>query len=384
MKSKLLSAFLGGLLGILMGGYAYYFTGQHHFLLVPIGTFCGCFLGYAWRNLTKLANWPNWIIKKLSFTLPRINLPVKATYQKVKYLVLSINPKRLSILLIPFITFGKWTARLILKFSHLLKQHPMNFYLVQEIIVLAALSITTGYLMYQAGFLEFEGGGQKMSFSDSFKLLSIISLTISTGINSIKLSERSLNEFYADFQLYAKWKTVGVIIKMTTQFFSLMVMAAIFVAGIITLFVYLFAYGLTLLIVTLMLVAIIGLCRYTIQLIKSRQELGVLIITLIITTGSYFIYRNHMNNQVIIWLVAFLTGTLSALTVKMVSALSGQTINHFYAFLTHDVDPFESKEYQRSWAGVLFCQPTAWIINLGSKITDRGVTAFDTIKLKLR
>lgn len=298
--------------------------------------------------------------------------------------MLSINPKRLSILLTPFIMFGKWTARLILKFSHWLKQHPMNFYLVQEIIVLAALSITTGYLMYQAGVLEFEGGGQKMSFSDSFKLLSLLSLIISTVVNLIKLSEKSLNEFYADFQLYAKWKTVGVIIKMTTQFFSLMVMAAIFITGMITLIIYLFTYGLTFLIVSLILVAIVGLCKYIIQLTKSRQELSVLIITLTVTTICYFIYYTRMDNQVIIWLAAFLTGALSALAVKMISTLSGQTINRFYAFLTSETDPFESKEYSQSWAGVLFCQPTAWIFNLGSKITDRGVTAFDTMKLKLR
>jgi hypothetical protein len=384
MKNKLLSAFLGGLLGILMGGYAYYFTGQHHFLLVPIGTFCGCFLGYAWRNLTKLANWPNWLIKKLSFTLPHINLPIKATYQKIKHLVLSINLKRLSILLTPFIMFGKWSARLIIRFNHWLKQHPMNFYLVQEIIVLAALSITTGYLMYQVGFLEFEGGGQKMSFSDSFKLLSLLSLAISTGVNSLKLSEKSLNEFYADFQFYTKWKTIGVIVKMTVQFFSLMVMAAIFVTGMITLIIYMFSYGLTLLVVSLILVAIVGLCKYIIQLIKGRQELSVLIITLTVTTICYFIYYNHMDNQVVIWLVAFLTGSLSALAVKMISALSGKTINRFYAFLTGETDPFDSTEYSQSWAGVLFFKPTAWIINLCSDITDKGITAFDIVKLKFR
>lgn len=188
-----------------------------------------------------------------------------------------------------------------------IKAHPMNFYLLMEILMLLAITASVVFLIIKYDILR-----EPVSFLNLIIILSMVSGVIGY---IIFIFEKDSRTFYADWQFYSRYSLFGVLIKSIARALFCAAVASIgFVTILSGILVFSF-YAITLLILSFLLIGIIGLITYILKLANNHKELSSFVVTMMITVISYFIYRNRFMEEILIWLAAFGTGSISSFTV---------------------------------------------------------------------
>lgn len=261
-----------------------------------------------------------------------------------------------------------------------LKAHPMNGYLVQEILVLALASLGLIYLSMELGL--FQAIDENNGYAIFWQISLIIGIVGGIAMVISDMCELDQRSFYSNWQFYGRYKTFGVIVKMLSK-----LLYGYIAFSLITVFFLNFLFGaviyiLALLLVGLFLLSITALAKYSLALIQNRQELGALLITMTITAISYFLYRDLFGNQLVIWIVALFTGGLSSLVVKLILSFSGQTIIQAYDFFNFEKAEIDEREgWKGNWMGIMIFMPFAWIFKQISKVGDKSLQGYRQLEL---
>lgn len=391
MKNKLFSSFLGGFFGILLSGYAYYLGGKHQFYLIPIGTFLGSLIGFSWYNLKEIMDKTSALAKRWRLWEPRVIFrPMLKLYiltrkklQKISFNgVFKFFEDITRIVLIIF----RVPRRIFQKINFWLKAHPMNKYVLGEIITLTAIGVVLIQFILQSGVLQ-------IPLPEIYKIgigIPVLASCLSVIICFILISERSLESFYASWQFYDRYRMLGVITKMLSTFVIMTIAMVILITVILTTILLLIGYGFTIFIASLVIIAIVALIVYVLRLINDYREASALVITMAVTTISYFLYRNLFSEELMIWLVAFGTGCISSFSVWLFLIFNNgwilKKMEKAYQFLTNDDSDMEKVEtYHLSWTGLMLFMP----VNLAAKliwpkIDHSSLFLIETVTIKIR
>ncbi|MDD3711763.1 MAG: hypothetical protein PHP37_04140 [Patescibacteria group bacterium] len=387
MKSKLLSSFLGGFLGILLSGYAYYLSGKHYFFLVPVGAFSGSLMGFFWFNFRKITSkslaFSQSLLKKKPVKILKLFIQLLGWISSIK---IRFKAKDLSTFFIIIYRSLKQFAQIVLvPFKRIfcwIKAHPMNFYSVQEVIIFLIISTALSVLLIRMGV--FSNPLSELGFFAGILLFGVTTATITTII------EKGERTFYSDWQFYSRFGFLGVVLKTISRFllFAILISVGLAVIGAGVLLAVM--YGIILLILSFLFIGVIGIFLYVLRLANSRRELFSLIITMIVTFISYFIYRNSFVEEIIIWLVAFSTGSISSLAVWLVLSFDRgliiKKLEKAYLFLSsNDSDMEKVVTYKQDWIGVMVFMPGNWAINnIYGQIMKGGEYLGDIVYLRMR
>lgn len=267
MKNRqFLSAFLGGVTGILLAGYGFYQTSQHYPILIPIGVFIGCAFGFTIGNSKLQKNVNEWWSKLKTSPARKLHF--------IELIVISVVG---TLLLLPFIMVWLSTG----------SNHNLQF-----------------------GFL--------CSFMCFFMAYFIASVEKMERKNRHKKSVALLRKHYN------KYEEVGItkyfimrsllLIKhclILSIILSIQILAVVIASPFIVLWMILSFIG----------PAIIWIIRdpivFYLNALKTKEVLMVFVNTLIITALVYFIFRNLFSNEMAIWLVALASGFLSGFMVQL-------------------------------------------------------------------
>lgn len=345
MKNRLLSAFLGGFFGILISAYAYYKTGSDNLLLIPLGTFIGCFLGFFWNNLKKVKKT---FSRKINFSFLKKNIVISKFLEKIS------------------------KQNRIKRMFQWFKKHEMNKFMFFEGLILFIILGGICYLFIEIDFFNniFQNLNSETrikSFITLAKLFLCFSIILSFLINFHSIFKRSISEFFASYEFYQKWHILGVIIKTSLKFMFLNIEIISLILFLIIFLVWIVVYTLIATAITVILLIFAYLFNYLSELSKNKQEFAIFLTTLIVTTACYFLYRPLFVNQIFIWIVAFMSGVASSLIVKMVLGIGKDKLKRFYFFVSNDYDP-EGKI--TCWPEIAFEKPSNNIIFKINRIID--------------
>lgn len=391
MKSKLLSSFLGGFCGILLSGYVFYLSGKQHFFLVPTGTFLGSLIGFSYYNLKEIATKASKLMQRWHLMdLTKIFQPLTTLLNQALSLFSKIDlpligkffTKTARLIFSPFVFFFKLSNR----FYRWLKMHPMNSYRLQEIITLIIIGTALILFFTKSGILQAE-------LSDIKELaigLLCLSVIASVAMCFVASADSSLENFYADWQFYSRYGLFGVVAKTFSKwltFSGVVILGFMLIASIAATVV---AYAMILLVISLLLIGIIGAITYVIRLAYDHREAAALVITMLVTTVSYFLYQHLFAEELMIWLVAFGTGCASSLAVWLILSLNNgwvlKKLEEIYYFLSNDeAYPEKVSTYHLSWTGVMAFTPGNWIMKKTWLLLDRPSSyLIEAVTLKMR
>ncbi len=387
MKSKLVSSFLGGFFGILLSGYVYHLGGEHYFFLVPLGIFFGSLMGFFWFNIKEvMSKVSDFVQDSFKVNLEKIFYPFSQLLSWILSIKIQFNMKDFFRFFVIAFRSLKLLAQAIWipvkRIVEWTKAHPMNVYLLQEVIVL--LAMIAGVVKLVIVFDVFQ---EPISF---FKFIFILSVIGGMIGSLIFLAERDVRIFYSDWQFYSRYGFFGVLVKSISR----VLLFAIFVSTVFMIIllgvVLMGLYAIALLLLSFLFIGIIATFLFILRLVNNQRELSSLIITMIITFISYFIYRGSFSEEIIIWLVAFGTGSISSLAVWFALSFDkGWIIKKFesvYLFLSEDDSDMEKvATYKQSWTGVMVWMPGNWVIqNIYGQIMEGGAYLVNTVNLRMR
>lgn len=369
-NNKLFSSFLGGFFGILLSGYAYYLSGKHNFYLVPVGTFLGSLIGFSWHNLKEIKNKAVALTKRWRFLEP------KAVFRYILKFQTFAQKKLQQISFRCVTNFFKHTKKIVLaifqfpigicrKINLWIKTHPMNKYLLEEIITLIVIGASLVLFIIKSGILQ-------TSLPETYKI-SIGILTIASCLSIflcfVLIIERDLKNFYAAWQFYSRHKLPGVIIRIISMFMITMTLMTALIVVLLTAIILLIGYTFTIFILSFVLIVITAIVTYTLRLINDYREASALAITMIMTAISYLLYRHLFTEELMIWVIAFGTGCVSSVSVWLILILNdgwiSKRMEKIYHFLTNeDSDMEKVATYRLSWIGLVLFAP----VDLAAKI----------------
>lgn len=391
MKQKIITAFIGGLLGILISGYVFYVTGKHYFLLVPAGTFAGCLIGFSIFNFSKITTSVSLVMGKIKIKKINFNFIGKIKNEFI-FLINKVKIKKwLKDFYFGLKEFATWFYHAFIKpwglIPNWIKKHPMNGYMIQEFIVTTVITSVVGYYVYLGLFIPMFEKFVTNSVADAPEssglvgLLFFIAILCFLGYSYMMfhhIFDRSQKTFYRDFEVYSKYKILGIIGRIIGRFLYTSVAITIGMSLMLGGVILVMFYGITVFIIMLSLWAFFSIIHYISALINEKQELSVLVITVIVTTISYFSYRQYFDNQLLIWLIAFLTGSFSAVAVKLVFSLKAvEKIKVVYQFFNPDyVDIDNRKTYKKNLIGLLLFMPVSWLINIFDKGNEKILNSY--------
>lgn len=387
VKSKLVSSFLGGFLGILLSGYVYYLSDKHYFLLVPLGTFCGSLVGFFWFNfreiMSKALAFSQIFLKKKPIKILKPFLQLLAWIYSIKIRVKAKDFFNFFIIIFQVLT--SFARAILFPFKRALgwiKAHPMNLYLLQEIIVLLVISV--GLLMFLIRLDILSNQLSVFCFITGFSLCGAIVGSL------ILIFDRGIRTFYSDWQFYNHFGFFGVVIKSISRFLLFAIITSVMCLAIGSGLLLLGLYGIALLLLSFLFIGFIGASIYILRLVSNQRELTSLIITMMITFISYYVYRNSFVEEFIIWLVAFGTGSASSLAVWLALSFDKgwiiKRLEQAYSFLSNDESDMEKIfTYRQSWTGVMVFSPGNWVIkNICQRMMNGGEYLGDLVNLKMR
>ncbi|MDX9779018.1 MAG: hypothetical protein RBT30_02180 [Patescibacteria group bacterium] len=387
MKNKLVSSFLGGFLGILLSGYVYYLSDKHYFLLVPLGIFCGSLVGFFWFNfreiMSKALAFSQSFLKKKPIKILKPFLQLLAWISSIRIRVKAKDFFNFFIIIFQVLRSFIRAIRLPFKKAiDWIRSHPMNFYLLQEIIVILVVSLGSLVFLIRLDILS-----ETMSVPS---LIICLALCGAIAGPSILIFDRGVRTFYSDWQFYSRFGFLGVVLKSISRFLFFAISTSVIFTAILAGIMLFVLYGIALLLLTFLFLGFTSVFVYVLRLASNQRELASLIITMIVTFISYYIYRNSFIEEFIIWLVAFGTGSVSSLAVWLALSFDkGWIINRLeqaYSFLSNDESDMEKiVTYRQSWTGVMVFSPGNWVIkNIYQRMVSVGEYLGDLVNLKMR
>ena len=264
----------------------------------------------------------------------------------------------------------------------------MNRYLIQEVITITAIAAGLVLFIIKSGIIQ--TSSHHSNPEGLIIVLVYIPSFMSVMMCLMLLFEKNMQTFYADRQFYSRDNVFGVIIKTVSKwlaFYFVIVKIIILVVSIVFIIITL---SIVLLIISMLLVGMVGIITYIARLLYNHREAAAFIITMIITTISYFLYRNSFAEELMIWLVAFSTGSASSLIVWLAFNLNNgwliTRLTKAYHFLSND-DAYPEKiaTYHLSRLGVMVFRPGNWFLKNAERELDRSSSfLLDTSMIKFR
>lgn len=304
INKRILTAFLGGAIGILIVGYAFYLTGKQYPWLIPIGTLAGCSLGYFISNAKVLMR----KAKAISFAVPiqkaKISLQKNKTEFNQWFAKFLVRSRKF------FKAIGGvlwWPFRQVALLFKFMFKHPVHRAFTLELLVLMAV-----FTLYLFGISQIFSIVK--NFGLPFALLFVALLIVYGG----KAQEVKDNRFYFH-KVWKSWKekslflyTIKSIISVVTQ---IVFWNVFFLVGVPYGF-----YGVIIMLITGAAIAGVYIVNFYVQVLKYSKNLITFIVTLLCVIVSYFVFYKLFSNQLVIWSVALFTGCLASSLTALVSS----------------------------------------------------------------
>lgn len=320
---------LGGIVGILTLGYAYYWTHQQHPWLIPLGTIAGCSLGYFIGNVqviirkTKMLAAPIAQMQKDFLTQKDFCAKFLQTKGKeaMKWVVI-IDQVCNFIVDLPFKILG---------FAYrLLFGHPVRTALTVELLASALVGILA--INGLAHFLppihrNSTSGGEVITvFMDIILAFMVL---IPWGNKAFDITDDGLKEMSNFYTIWESWsrnkvayvlKAIRAAVLRVVFFTTALLLAAVCYSPFLLYGLILVLAGCFMAFGLFMAYAYIGALRY-------YGNAMTFVTTLACVTGSYILFHNQFGNQLLIWCIALLTGcSASVITVLMMKPLTKKYI----------------------------------------------------------
>jgi|GEM_PF-4053134 len=301
LYKKHLTAFLGGVIGTLIVGFAYYYTGRQYAWLVPLGTLVGCSIGYF------LANIKNIIRKAEAIKAPKINWePEKKKLAQMEAFFNAL-PKRVQSAI----------GRFLWALARPLIGHPVNRALWIEFLV--SLIVAAGFLFLPSRLL----GSEYDIFPDRM----IGNKTLGYLMGILILYVFTFNRFREVFQdkscfvsVWKKWR------RSKLQFIALAFLWSV-LRIIVPVLLAFGIWGFVVLptVLCLLPAGVVWLATIVcssmvfgyVKALKNYQNLLTFAITLFWVAMAYIFEHKLFSDPVLIWITALATGALASFTTSI-------------------------------------------------------------------
>ena len=342
MKKNLISSFVGGFTGIILAGYTNYLFGQGYDWLLPIGVLVGCSLGYFLENFINfIGTFPAKIenFQEIMRDVRRIFRPVLKSISKD---LLKSLYKFLNFFKKVFLFFVKMFSK-IYKFL----SHPVNKSIMLRMLCSTIIFGIFGYIwvFYFIGnpLMELhnsKNGDTNLGVFAIYPLFSGLCVILSPILWAIfkimKIYDDRVSLLH-EYKLYEdRIKLIKENFISDLKLFLLFQIIALFIITCLLIgFSYIFVVGIPFMFIGWISMIVLGY----LQAMKNHRVLSVFLTTLLITTISYFIFRNMLDSQVMIWVIAFSTGGVCSFASyslqKIISRIAdvGEDSTYFADFL---------------------------------------------------
>ncbi len=340
---RILAPFMGGFIGIILAGYAYYATHQHHSWLLPIGVLIGSAIGFFIGNIKKA--WAKAVEKYKTTKLYTIAIfrlleagckaqcnALKAKASKTPNVIAKISDSMQRMVKAIY----AWGSHPVTKSSFLRSLLSLCTYAVLNYLL---FTFIWGFDIIHFIAQHNNDGHLSSSFWVIYPIVTLLSnaCMVFMGVITKWWIYDSMSSYYKEWELFGNKRElvkenmkIDIKLFIYTQVLAL-ALTSVLLGGI----AYIAVVGGACMVIGLIGELVLGYLKA----MKEKTVMASFITTLVVTTLSYFWFRNAFSNQMMIWVCAFVTGTGAALcSVALSTRIIHQTPKGDFELLEYLMD----------------------------------------------